>query len=297
MKWLFFFLLCYCNLQAGIVFAESEIKNSQLFTTPKLTDRIVFSTREGDLVFVLYGNFAPVTVSHFKRLVELRLYEKVYVARVIKDFVFQFSEIIKSEEQLSDSEKKALLPVKSEFSTKIRHLRGVLSMAHRNGEPDSAVSSFSVILGNATHLDGKYTIFGELESGWNVINKVMVSSINGVAPATRLIVDRAYVVTDVEEYYKNHPRDTDTYLPPKIKAVRPKSSVRQQQIIRENSNLLMAITALTVMIVLLGIVALIFHTKLSKAHLRSLIILMLLVAGFSLLVQLFSMKQDFEWFA
>lgn len=48
--------------------------------------------------------------------------------------------------------------------------RGTLSMA-RFDDPDSGTSSFSILLGNATHLNSKYTIFGAMLDGDDVLDK------------------------------------------------------------------------------------------------------------------------------
>ena len=285
-----------CLLAAQQVMSNELVNKGSALTQIDNTQRVVFSTRAGDLVFALYPNLAPRHVKHFKRLVELELYNNVYVARVINNFVFQFSEIHKSADKLSNAQKSALLPIKAEFNTQVQHLRGVLSMAHKNNEPDSATSSFSVILGNAQHLDGKYTIFGELESGWSVINKIMASSVNGVVPAKRVIVDRAYIVTNIEGYYKTHPKDTDTYVAPKKDTAKSKRLLRKGQIIKSNADLIMVIAILTAVNVFIGLVALFFYEKLNKTYLRSLLILTVLVGGFTLLVLFFSMNKDFTWF-
>jgi peptidyl-prolyl cis-trans isomerase B (cyclophilin B) len=60
--------------------------------------------------------------------------------------------------------------IKAEFNTK-SHVRGVLSMA-RSSSPDSAGSQFFICHGDARFLDGKYTAFGELVSGDDVLERI-----------------------------------------------------------------------------------------------------------------------------
>ena len=53
----------------------------------------------------------------------------------------------------------------------LKHDRpGLLSMANRG--PDTNGSHFSILVAAAPHLDGKYTIFGELVSGWHVAEAI-----------------------------------------------------------------------------------------------------------------------------
>jgi len=284
-------LFCWQLASAEDVRSDQEI--SQLTETHP-TERVVFVTSYGDLVFALYPNLAPHHVKHFKKLVELHLYENVYVARVIQDFVFQFSEIHKKPGQISDQQKAELHTIKAEFSHDVKHVRGRLSMAHQNGEPDSATNSFSILLGDASHLDGKYTIFGELESGWNVINKVLATSINGVTPSRKVYVRKAMIVSDVIEYYKTHPRDTDTYIAPKPKKQRKTVDTKKRRI-KTSQDLLKAIAVLVAVNILIALLGVLLYEKWKKIHLRSLMTLMILVSGFTLLILLLSIETDYAW--
>ncbi|HTL58630.1 MAG TPA: peptidylprolyl isomerase, partial [Candidatus Limnocylindrales bacterium] len=60
--------------------------------------------------------------------------------------------------------------IKAEFNDR-RHERGVLSMA-RSSDPDSAGSQFFICLANASFLDRKYTAFGKLVRGDEVLGKI-----------------------------------------------------------------------------------------------------------------------------
>ena len=61
--------------------------------------------------------------------------------------------------------------IKAEFNDK-RHTRGILSMA-RAQDPDSAGSQFFICVANAPSLDGKYSVFGEVTSGMDVVDKIV----------------------------------------------------------------------------------------------------------------------------
>jgi peptidyl-prolyl cis-trans isomerase B (cyclophilin B) len=61
--------------------------------------------------------------------------------------------------------------VKAEFSNS-PHKRGTLSMA-RSGHPDSAGSQFFICVAAAPFLDGKYTVFGEVVKGIEVVDKIV----------------------------------------------------------------------------------------------------------------------------
>jgi cyclophilin family peptidyl-prolyl cis-trans isomerase len=62
--------------------------------------------------------------------------------------------------------------IKAEFN-KQKHVRGAVAMA-RSNDPDSAGSQFYIVLAPANFLDGKYTVFGIVTSGMDVVDKVRV---------------------------------------------------------------------------------------------------------------------------
>ena len=59
----------------------------------------------------------------------------------------------------------------AEFS-KISHKRGILSMA-RSTDPNSGGSQFFICAADAPHLDGQYTVFGQVIEGDNVIDQIV----------------------------------------------------------------------------------------------------------------------------
>ena len=61
--------------------------------------------------------------------------------------------------------------IKAEFNTK-PHKKGALSAA-RASDPDSAGSQFFICAANTPSLDGKYTVFGEVVSGIEVVDKIV----------------------------------------------------------------------------------------------------------------------------
>ena len=73
-----------------------------------------------------------------------------------------------------------------------QHVRGILSMA-RLDDPASASSSFFIVLAPAPSLDGKYTVFGHVVDGLDVVQKIEAAPLNGEAPITRIDVSTVTV--------------------------------------------------------------------------------------------------------
>jgi cyclophilin family peptidyl-prolyl cis-trans isomerase len=140
---------------------------------PELSSsRVVFQTNYGDIEFGFYPSVAPKTVDHIFKLVRLGCYNTNHFFRVDKGFVAQVADVVNgrsapiNEEQRREAEKTVI----GEFSD-VKHVRGILSMG-RHQDPNSGGSSFSILLGNAPHLDRQYAIFGKLTKGDETLEKL-----------------------------------------------------------------------------------------------------------------------------
>ena len=140
---------------------------------PELSqERLVLQTSHGDLVLGFYPNVAPATVAHILEVARLGGYDTNHVFRVDRGFVAQVADAQGGRTAPASAAQRALFAktVPGEFSD-IKHVRGKLSMARWN-DPDSGTSSFSILLGNAPHLDRTYAVFGELVAGDDVLRKL-----------------------------------------------------------------------------------------------------------------------------
>ncbi|XP_010242418.1 PREDICTED: peptidyl-prolyl cis-trans isomerase CYP23 [Nelumbo nucifera] len=134
--------------------------------------RVVFQTNYGDIEFGFFPSVAPKTVDHIFKLVRLGCYNTNHFFRVDKGFVAQVADVLGgrtaplNEEQREEAAKTII----GEFSS-VKHVRGILSMG-RYADPNSAQSSFSILLGDAPHLDGQYAIFGRVTKGDDTLRKL-----------------------------------------------------------------------------------------------------------------------------
>jgi peptidylprolyl isomerase len=159
-------------LAAATLVASASAPAAARAEEPRLAaERVVLHTRLGDLVLALYPDVAPRHVAQIIRLVRLGAYDTTYFYRVDPTFIAQLSTAQARRQPLTPEQSAAIIPIAAEFSD-LRHVRGVLSMAREDGRPDSAETSFSILYAPAPHLDGKYTIFGRLESGEDVLNAI-----------------------------------------------------------------------------------------------------------------------------
>nr|KJB30379.1 hypothetical protein B456_005G140100 [Gossypium raimondii] len=138
----------------SLVFVITNV--GALAEEPQLSSpRVVFQTNHGDIEFGFYPSVAPKTVDHIFKLVRLGCYNTNHFFRVDRGFVAQVADVASgrsapmNEKQRREAEKTIV----GEFSD-VKHVRGILSMG-RYSDPDSAQSSFSILLGDAPHLDGQ----------------------------------------------------------------------------------------------------------------------------------------------
>lgn len=134
--------------------------------------RVVFQTNYGDIEFGFYPSVAPKTVEHIFKLVRLGGYNTNHFFRVDKGFVAQVADVAGGRSAPMNEEQRAVAEknVVGEFS-EVKHVRGILSMG-RHADPDSGSSSFSMLLGDAPHLDGTYAIFGKVTKGDETLRKL-----------------------------------------------------------------------------------------------------------------------------
>ena len=130
----------------------------------KSREHIVLHTLAGDVELALYPSVAPHTSAKMLELTRLGVFDGAHFFRIEDHFVAQLSTAEDRSTPLTSVQKAALQPIPTEFSS-LPHVRGVLSIPRKNDDSDSAASSFSILLGPAPHLDGKYTVFGEVVRG------------------------------------------------------------------------------------------------------------------------------------
>jgi len=165
-------------------------------STAKNAPRVLFRTSLGDLVFKLYPDVAPQTVAHVLELIKAGAYDTTQIYRVEPGFVAQTGLVSDRATPMTPEQQALVHSIPAEFS-QIPHRRGLLSMARQDNDVNSGESSFSILLGNAPHLDGKYTIFGEVIKGFDVLDKIEHVQRNATnQPSTRLEIKKVKVLPD-----------------------------------------------------------------------------------------------------
>jgi len=157
-----------------------------------LENTIYLDLPAGRVVIQLRPDLAPKHVARIKELARKGFYDGLAFHRVIPGFMAQTGD------PRGDGTGGSGQKLKAEFSAE-QHVRGTVSMA-RAANPDSGDSQFFICFAPASYLDGQYTIWGEVTSGMEFVDKVKAgsSSNNGtVTDPTKIVHMR--VAADVKE--------------------------------------------------------------------------------------------------
>jgi peptidyl-prolyl cis-trans isomerase B (cyclophilin B) len=153
--------------------------------------RAVIATSMGAITLELFPDRAPGHVRQFLRLASSGVYDGTAFHRIVRGFVIQGGHMPTRREPLDEKQQAFVRNLPPEFN-ETPHDRGIVSMA-RLDDPASASSSFFIVLARTPSLDGKYTVFGRVASGMDVIEKIEAVPLNGEEPVTRIEVIRVTV--------------------------------------------------------------------------------------------------------
>jgi peptidyl-prolyl cis-trans isomerase B (cyclophilin B) len=153
--------------------ADTDNKDTKKETKAVSTNEVaVMTTTAGEMVIEFWPDVAPKTVENFKALANKGFYDGTAFHRIIKGFMIQggdpLTKDLKNEARFGTGDPGYKIP--AEFNER-SHQKGVLSMA-RSADPNSAGSQFFIVHGDASSLDRKYTTFGKVIKGEDVLDKI-----------------------------------------------------------------------------------------------------------------------------
>ena len=166
------------------------------FSTESIDDlmgyRAVLDTSKGEITLSFAPDIAPMHVRNFLRLAQAGVYDGMSFHRVVKGFVIQSGHLPTRASPLGETQQAFVRPLKAEFSDR-PHEKGTLSMA-RLEHPDSASASFFIVTARAQALDGKYSVFGTVEIGLEIVDAIEAVAVNGETPVERVELRKVTVV-------------------------------------------------------------------------------------------------------
>jgi peptidyl-prolyl cis-trans isomerase B (cyclophilin B) len=157
-------------------FAEMRNKKFTKEEIKKMADtKAIIETKFGNIELKFFPDVAPNHVNNFIELAKKGFYDGTTFHRVIPGFMIQGGDPnSKNPDKSSHGMGGPGYTLKAEFNDK-PHKIGTLSMA-RAASPDSAGSQFFICVADSSFLDRQYTVFGEVVSGMDVVNKIVSQS-------------------------------------------------------------------------------------------------------------------------
>ncbi|MBP7242217.1 peptidylprolyl isomerase [Amaricoccus sp.] len=156
---------------------------------------------KGAVEIALRPDLAPQHVARIKELAREGAYDGVAFHRVIEGFMAQTGDVAHGTratfgQGMAGTGGSGLPDLPAEFTGNASFDRGVVGMA-RSQSPNSANSQFFIMFAPAPHLDGQYTIVGEVASGMEVVDAIERGDIaSGGAVAEPDWMEKVYVKAD-----------------------------------------------------------------------------------------------------
>jgi len=147
---------------------------------------------DGRVVVRLRPDIAPKHVERVKELARQGFYDGTPFHRVIEGFMAQGGDPTGTGTGGSE-----LPNLPAEFTREAKFLRGTVGAA-RTGDPNSANSQFFIMFAPASHLDGQYTIWGEVVSGMELVDKIKRGSGGGGSVSSPDRIVRMQVAADAK---------------------------------------------------------------------------------------------------
>lgn len=134
-------------------------------------DTAVITTNYGAITLKLYNDVAPKTVANFEKLANSGFYDGTIFHRIMPGFVIQGGDPnTRNGSRDTWGTGDAGYTIPPEFSD-LNFSMYTLGMA-RGADVNSGSSQFFITVGDASFLDGKYTLFGQVTAGQDVVNKI-----------------------------------------------------------------------------------------------------------------------------
>ena len=152
----------------------------------------VLETTLGAITIGFDAHTAPEHVRNFLQLANAGVYEGTPFHRVVRGFVVQAGALNDRSAPLTEKQQKLVHNLQPEFHD-TKHVKGIVSMA-RGDDPASATTSFFIVTADAPTLDGKYTVFGRVIDGLDVLDKIESTPVSGESPTTRIDLIKVRIV-------------------------------------------------------------------------------------------------------
>ncbi len=169
---------------------DNIVENENWMTRPVVTISV---QNYGDMTLILYPNIAPITVNNFINYIVNGDYDGSTFHRVIENFMIQGGMV-----------DETVCPIYGEFTNNgfenpLLHTRGVLAMARTMVSNNTQTSQFFIMHQDEPYLDGSYTTFGKLQTGYDVLDMIASQATDANdAPLQQIVIEE--ITIDLDGY-------------------------------------------------------------------------------------------------
>ncbi len=135
---------------------------------------VILETEKGIIKFALFEKEAPKNTSNIIKLINEGFYDSTYFHRIVKDKTLNIIQggdpNTKDNDPKNDGFGGVDYTVEDEFTSKLRHIRGTVSMANSGANTNGC--QFFICLDAEFHLNNRYTIIGQVISNMEVSDNI-----------------------------------------------------------------------------------------------------------------------------
>ena len=165
-------------LAAIVTLASTAVPAQQ--KSPGAGPVVVLETSKGVIEFETYPEEAPKTVARILELVKKNFYNGLRFHRAEPNFLIQVgdpaSRNVAMQEWWGRGGSGKTIGA-AEITKKRRHVRGAVAMAYPGTDPRNADCQFYIVLKAHPELDAKYTVFGKVITGMDVVDQIRRSDV------------------------------------------------------------------------------------------------------------------------
>ncbi len=152
---------------------------------------VTLETELGPIEIAMMPEIAPESVRNFLNLAATGALDTTTFSRTVKDFVIQGGNLATSEKWSWELQRRMARRLPDEPGI-IKHVRGIVSMA-RTDEADSATTHFFILVGEGSHLNGKFAAFGTVTKGIEIADQINHAPADGEKPEKPVKIKKALV--------------------------------------------------------------------------------------------------------
>ena len=152
---------------------------------------VTLETEAGAIEIAMMPEVAPEAVRNFLNLSATGAFDTTVFSRVVRGFVIQGGDLQTSEKWNAELARRTMRRLPDEPGL-VKHVRGIVSMARTN-EPNSGSTHFFILVREAPHLDSKFSAFGTVTKGMEVVDAINQAPVEGEKPEKPVKINRAIV--------------------------------------------------------------------------------------------------------